>query len=469
VERLSTVDVSFLELEDHANRLHLGSIAILEGPAPSTAQMVAHLSKRLKHAPRCRQRLRALPMGVSRPIWVDATDFDAANHIRRTALVEPGGMDELEALVGRLMAEPLDRGRPLWELWIVDGVDDEHWAIVTKVHHAALGAGDLFSALLDAEPQPDPTRDEPAQWTPRPGPSNLDLVRDSVGDLLDFELPLSLAKAAVRAPLALFGHALTTARGLTSLGGIATPKTASTLAGPLSPHRNYRWFTWSLEEVQGAKDALGTTVNDVVLTAIALGFRDLLIARDVDPSQRRIRAMLPVSLASARSALDHDSTPRDDSESISALFAELPVAEADPAAALADVSRQTSRLASSGQRVAASTLTQLAGFAPPALLGLGMRAASRVASMLDEVAIDTVITNVPGPQESRWLLGRTLLHVFPYAPLAAPVRISVAVFSYDGELSFGITADRDAIPDLGDFTAGIEAGLLELVHLASEA
>lgn len=464
MERLSALDASFLQLESGNSHLHVGSIIVLEGPAPDAETFAVHLGSRLGRAPRLRQRLQGVPLGIARPVWVDDDAFDLGFHVRRTTLPGEGGVDELQDLVSRVMARPLDRRKPLWELWVVDGIDGEHWALVSKVHQSVLDAidgTDLIALLMDATDEvTPPSAADAAIWTARPAPSSVGLVRSAIEEVVNPGLPLSLARSALRAPGAIIGSALATARGLGQLGGLLTPRSSPHLTGPVGPNRTYRWLQFPLDDLREVKDGLGGTVNDVVLAMVTTGFRDLLDSRGVDTTGRRLRTMLPVSV--------HD-TGAGREDRITAMFAELPVREQEPAGMLAAIQAQTRRLKNSGQVVDATAMTQVAGFAPPALLGLGLRAATKVAAAVDEIAVDTIVTNAPGPQSSRWVLGHLVFHAFPYLPLARPIRLSVAIYSYDGEVTFGITADPDAFPDLDDFTSGLEAGLLELQHAAAQA
>lgn len=457
MERVTALDASFLALDGGNSHLHVGSIVVVEGPAPTPEAFTAHLASRLDRAPRLRQRLQGVPLGIARPVWVDDDAFDLAMHVRRTTLPGEGGVDELEDLVSRVMARRLDRRRPLWELWVVDGIDGEHWALVSKVHQAvlaAIGGEDLVALLLDDEPLPvDDGGTGPTAWSPRPAPSSVDLVRDVLGEVVRPTLAGDLVGSALRAPTALLGTARAAARGLGQLGGLVAPGSAPGLTGPVGPDRSYRWLQFPLADLQAVADGLGSSVDDVVLAMVTTGFRDLLHARDVDPVGRRVRAMLPLRQGDGDGA-DH----------VRAVITDLPVRVEDPTVLLATITERTRRPGRSGRPVDARAMAQLAGFAPPALLGLGLRAAARAAAHVGEVAVDTIVANAPGPQATRWVAGRPVFHAFPYLPLTTPVRLAVAVWSYDGEVTFGVTADPDGVPDVGDFTAGVEAGLLELLH-----
>lgn len=468
MERLAPLDVSFLALEDDVNHMHVGSIAVFAGPAPAQAELLALIESRLDQAPRHRQRVRSVPFGTARPVWEDDVHFKLDHHVRRTALPAPGGIDELRAMVARVMAQPLDRARPLWELWIVDGVDGEHWAIVGKFHHALLGGmpgAELFTAILDATQPPSGAaagigEGAATTWQAREPATDLALLRNALGDLVRPDDPIATIRGAVTLPLRIVGQTLETARALTSLAGLVRPRPGGHITGAIGPHRRYGWAQTPLDDVVRIKDVLGGTVNDVILTAVTTGFRDLLLARGQEVAGRTVKAMVPVSV--------RNEGERSWRNRVSAVIAELPVGAEDPATALASISAQLADAHPSSQSVAADTLTSLAGFAPPMLLGLGMRAAARLVRGTEPFAVDTVVTNSPGPQMPRYLLGRELLHTFPYAPLATPMRIVVAVFSYAGELTFGVTADWDSVPDIEDFIAGIEGGLMELQFLADQ-
>ena len=471
MDRMSPLDTSFLHIEDsdRAVSLHIGSIGIFEGPPPSHEVLARTMEQRLAQVPRCRQRVEFVPFGLERPLWVDDEDFSVDYHLRRTALPAPAGPAELRRLVGRLMSQRLDRTKPLWEMWVAEGLPDDQWALVTKVHHCmvdGVSGAEILAVLLDLER--DPPEAEPPPWVPEPAPSRRDLLVDAARDLtFDNYERLRLLSAQVRRPGRMVQQALDLLPGMLSLGGVAAAPSSAGLTGPITPHREYAWADAALDDVKRIRKALGGTVNDVVLAAIAGGFRHLLLERgeDVGP-ERVVRTLVPVSVRATRhdGAAAHDGTF---DNKISAMFAELPVGLTDPVGRLEAISTQLSGLKESGQAVAGEALTALSGFAPPALLSLGMRVAARV--VRGSGTVHTVTTNVPGPQLALYSCGRRMLKAYPYVPIVAPLRTGVAIFSYDGAVFFGVTGDREVSRDVDVLASGIGIALAELLDAATPA
>jgi diacylglycerol O-acyltransferase len=461
MDRLSPLDASFLHIENDVNHMHIGSTAIFEGPAPGHDELCAMIGGKLPLVPRYRQRVREVPYDLGRPVWADDPHFNLAFHVRHTALPAPGGTEQLRNLVGRVMSAKLDQTKPLWEMWVVEGLEDGHWALVTKVHHSlvdGVAGTDLLAVMLDASPEPAPP--VPDTWRPRANPSNLRLFGDALTDYLVSPYERwRAARAVTRGPrhaLAWLGDA---GRGLVSMAGLARPVPSTSLVGPIGPHRRYVWARATLDDVRTIRAAFGGTVNDVVLAAITRGFRELLIAHGEPPDERVVRSLVPVSVRRPDERGTYNNR-------VSAMFAELPVGIADPVERLAAIRRQMDDLKESKQAVAAETLTSLSGFAPPLLLALGTRVAFRAASRLPQRAVSTVTTNVPGPRHPLYGLGRRMVEAFPYVPLASPVRVGVAIFSYEHRLTFGVTADYDSIPDVAVLADGIETGMTELLKRA---
>ena len=458
MDRMSPMDASFLHIEDDVSHMHIASVAIFEGPAPPYQDVVAMVRGKLPLVPRYRQVVRFVPLQLGRPVWVDDPHFNLEYHIRHTALPPPGGEDELRRLVGRVMAQPLDRAKPLWELWMVEGLEDGRWAALSKTHHCmvdGVSGTDLLTVVMDDSPIPSPP--VPDDWKPEPAPSSATLAARAVVDtaLSPYEQFRAL-RARLRAPRQ-FGEQLADAgRGLRSMAGLVRPTPPSSLNGPIGPHRRYAWASTTLDDVKKVRKGLGGTVNDVVLTAITRGFRDLLLSRGESVEDRVVRTLVPVSVRTpdARGSYDNQ---------VSAMFAALPVGIAEPAARLEAIRTQMDGLKESKQAVAGERLTRLSGFAPPMLLALGGRVSARV----PQRNINTVTTNVPGPQTPLYAAGRKMLRAFPYVPLAGSVRIGVAIFSYLGEINFGVTGDYDTAPDIDVLCCGIESGMAELVELAS--
>lgn len=445
-QRLTAQDAAFLHIEDSDAVMHIGSVAIFEGPPPPQSEVRAMIAGKLPLVPRYRQKVRFVPLRVSRPVWVGDPHFVLDYHLRRTALPAPGGADELRSLVSRLMAQQLDRRKPLWEMWVVEGLDDDRWAIVSKVHHCladGIAGSDLLTLVLDKDRQGGPPVHD--EWRAGPDPSGLDLLAGAVADrLFDPVEQVRSARQAVTAPRELIWKAAATAKGLVALSSLVRPKETSSLNGPIGPHRRWDWAVATLDEVKVVRKSLGGTVNDVVLASVTAGFRRLLEERGEPTANRSLRSLVPVSI---RQPGDESSSNR-----VSAMFAELPVGIADPVERLHAISGQMRGLKESAQAVAADTLVAMTGFAPPLLLALGTRAAFE----FPQRYLNTVTTNVPGPQYPLFALGRQLVQTFPYVPIASTVRIAVAIYSYDGSLHFGVTGDYETAADIGVLTQGIE-------------
>jgi diacylglycerol O-acyltransferase / wax synthase len=459
MQRMSFQDASFLHIESDNSPMHVGGVSIFEGPPPPFGDVAEMVQAKLPLVPRYRQVVRFVPLGVADPVWVDDPHFNLGYHLRRTALPTPGGDDELRTLVGRVMSQNLDRAKPLWEMWVVEGLGDGRWALLSKVHHCmvdGIAGTDLMTVLLDKER--DPERPSPDVWAPGSMPGAARLLAGAV--LEQAANPFAAAERlarALRTPRQFAGLLEDTSRGLIGFAGVARPPAHSSLNGPLGPHRRWSWARGRLSDAQLVRAALGGTINDVVLAAITGGFRELLEARG-EPVDRVLRTLVPVSVR-------RESERGSYNNRVSAIFAELPIAIEDPAERLESIRAQMADLKESKQAVAGEVLTSLSGFAPPMLLALG----ARVASRLPQRSLNTGTTNVPGPQFPLYLAGRRMLESFPYIPLFASVRIAVAIFSYDGALSFGVSGDYDSVPDIEVLCRGIEHGLAQLVSLARPA
>ena len=461
-DRLSPLDASFLHVEDDVSHMHIGSVAVFEGPQPPFADLVDMVESKLDLVPRYRQRVRFVPLELGRPVWVDDEHFNLEYHLRHTALPKPGGETELRRLVGRVMSQQLDRARPLWEIWVVEGLEDGRWAMVAKTHHAlvdGVSGTDLLAVIMDQSAN----AERPArlrEWTPQPAPSSLQLMADSLENVVrsPYEQMRAL-RAQTRMVRRVLAYAMEVVGGLVALGGLVRPTPVSSLNGPLGPHRRYAWASTSVEDIKRVRKAFGGTFNDVVLASITNGFRELLLSRDEDV-ERVVRTLVPVSVrprdASGKAIGDGTFENR-----VSAMFAELPVDIEDPVLRLELISEQMKDLKESRQAVAGEALTSMSGFAPPMLLAVGMRLATRAAQR----NVNTVTTNVPGPQFPLYAAGRRMLRAFPYVPLAGQVRLGVAIFSYDGEVNFGITGDYDTTEDIDVLAGGIEDGMTQMLKV----
>jgi diacylglycerol O-acyltransferase / wax synthase len=457
MHRMSPLDASFLHLEDHVTQLHIGSVTMLEGPPPPFREVLEMVAGKLPLVPRYRQVVRFVPLAMGRPVWVDDPHFNLGYHLRRTALPAPGGEAELRTLVGRIMSQQLDRAKPLWEMWMAEGLGEGRWALISKVHHCmvdGVSGTDLMTVILDRERDPGASRVQ--SWKPEPAPGGIRLLADAVIErtVSPYEV-LRSARAALRAPRQFAGALYDATRGLIGMRGLVRRTPPSSLNGPIGPHRHWSWARSQLSDVKAVRAALGGTVNDVVLACITNGFRRLLLSRG-EPIDRVVRTMVPVSVRSPGERGTYNNR-------VSAMFAELPVGIEDPRERLASLRAQMEGLKESRQAVAGEVLTSLTGFAPPMLLALGERVATRV----PQRNVNTVTTNVPGPQYPLYAAGRRLLEAFPYVPLGGRIRVGVAIFSYDGALNFGVTGDYDTAPDVAVLCDGIEQGMAELVKLST--
>ena len=461
MQRLSSLDAGFLQLENDRQQMHVGSLLLFEGPAPTYDELSAYIQSCLDRLPRHRQRVQRMPLDLARPVWVDDPHFLLDYHLRHTAIPAPGGDTQLRNLFGRVLSNRLDVDRPLWELWLVEGLTDDRWALITKTHHAmidGLAGNELMEVLLDNTP--DAARPAPRAWQPTGPPSRLGITASGVAGIA--RLPVDAARAVggaawhgLTSPSDLAKAAAVRAYGLASVGRRAVAPT-SVLNGPLGPHRRWGWARAELADVKHVKKAAGCTVNDVVLAAVAGGFREYLLARGEDVDTTTIRSLVPVSV---RTELHRGQL----GNHVTAMFAELPVGVADPLERLEVLAHQMIGLKGSGQSVGIESMLAAADFVPATLMTLG----AKVSVFAGQRVVNTVTTNIPGPQHPLYLLGHRMLELFPYIPLAQTVRISIGILSYDGHLTIGVTGDYDAVPDIDVLCAAIESSLAELVGTAT--
>jgi diacylglycerol O-acyltransferase len=437
--------------------MHVGSVSIVEGPAPSPAEFDGFVASKLPLVPRYRQKVRIPPFQFGRPVWVDDPHFNIGYHIRHTALAQPGGEEELLTLIGLVMSQRLDRHRPLWEMWKVEGLEDGAWAVVSKTHHCmvdGVSGTDLLTVLLDWDPTPkEPVEDT---WSPRPEPSTVQVLADAVVAGVTNPYENGRAMLSMVPDLGGFGGAVRDfVTGTASLSTVFRPLQRSSLDGPIGPHRRWRVARGTLADVKQIRNAFGGTVNDVVLTAVTAGLRTLLLSRGETGEGHIIRSLVPVSVR-------HPEERGVYNNRVSAMFAELPVGIADPVERLESVKAQMKHLKAAKGAVAGEVLTGLTGFTPPMLLA----AAERLVARVPQRNLNLVTTNVPGPQLPLYNMGRRLLELYPYVPIQGQMRVGIAIYSYDGALGFGLTADYDGVPDIDVLARGIEDGLAELVKRA---
>jgi len=459
MERLSALDATFLAVEDAVDHMHIGSVGIFEGPAPTGRELAAVVATKLPNVPRYRQKVIMAPGNIGRPVWVDDPHFNIEYHIRHTALPAPGGHGELRALTSRVMSQQLDRHKPLWEMWLAEGVGDGRWALIMKVHHAmvdGIAGTDLLAAVLDLEA--DPQRPELEPWKPEPEPSGAAMVMHSLRGLAAVPWNFAASTAStVRHPRRFGARVFEVSRGSLRLATSLKSPPESSLTGPIGPHRRWDWAQASLADVKSIRVGLGGTVNDVVLALVTRGLRDLLMSRGEDVTGRVVHSLIPVSLRTedARGTFDNR---------VSAMFAELPVGIEDPVERLAFLREHMAMLKGSKEIEAAEVITSSSGLAPP----MGAALAARLI-VHNQQRVETVTTNVPGPQFPLYACGRRMLELYPYVPIAGKVRVGVAILSYDGGIGFGVTGDYDGAPDVAVVGAGIEDELRELLKAASSA
>jgi len=458
LDRLTAVDASFLTNETSTSHMHVGAILVFEGPPPKYVDLVEHVRGRLDLVPRFRQRLVVPPLEAGRPLWADDVNFNLTYHIRHTALPEPGGESQLRRLAGRVFSQQLDRSKPLWELWLVQGLERDRFALLTKTHHAmvdGISGVDIGTVLFDLEPVPEPKLSDDG-WVPEREPTTAELVARGAVDAA--VAPLKLAERAAEA----IRHPETAARrvgealeGLGEvLGAFADPAPDVPLNQPIGPHRRFAWSRAELATFKRIKDALGGTVNDVVLAVVTGALREWLHSRSIRTEGLELRALVPVSIRTADERGDLGNR-------IAAMRGPLPVYVEDPVRRLRVVSEQMEGLKRSKQALGAEVIARFNDFAPPTLLAQASRInfSTRLFNM--------IVTNVPGPQLPLYVLGRELEEVFPVAFLPQNHALAVAVMSYNGRVGFGLLADYDAMEDVEDVALGLNRSLEQLEEAAA--
>ena len=444
--RLSAIDASFLFMESPHTPMHSGAVAIFQAPPEGFdhERLVKLINQRLPYVPRYRQRVRDVPFGFARPVWVDDERFDVTFHVRRSALPKPGSRQQLNELVARLMSRPLDRSRPLWEMYLIEGLADGSFAIVSKSHEALV---DGLSAVDIAQVMLDPT-EEPAvvpvdSWRPRPEPTDVELLTQAFTEATTRPaVAVDVVSGAVHDLSRVATRVGERAAGIVSAAlAVARPSVPSPLNVPIGEQRRFATVDLVLADVKTIRKTLGGTVNDAIIAVIAGALRSWLMARGVGVAQGDVlRAMLPISIAVPAAASGHGAGNR-----VSAILVELPVGEADPAVRLQQISYQLAEKAEGSQFVGADAIANIAGFGPPTLHALGARV---VGSTMSGRMYNLVITNVPGPQRPLYAAGSRMLAAYPVVPLTQNQALSIGLISYDGGVYLGLYADRDALPDL---------------------
>ena len=457
-DRLTALDASFLHLEDNAAHMHVAACMLFEGDPPGYDELIESLERRLHLVPRYRQRLAFVPLAQGRPKWVDDPHLNLRYHVRHTSLPKPGAERQLKALAGRVFSQQLDRDKPLWELWLVEGVEGGRFALLSKTHHAlvdGISGVDIVSVLFDSSPEPAAPPDPGRRWLPRPLPSRAQLLGEALLEraTLPAEIGRSI-RAALRGPRRVAEGLRDAAVGVGAMAWAGVKAAPSTPYNkPIGPHRRYTWMRANLGDLKAIKDELGGTVNDVVLATVAGALGRHLRRRSHDTDGLELKAMVPVSVRAEaeRGALGNR---------VAAMMAPLPVWCQEPLARLDIVSEQLSGLKRSGQAVGAQVLTELAGFAPSTILDQASRLTAR------QRFFNLVVTNVPGPQFSLYLMGRELLDPFPMIPLAPGQGLGVAMMSYNGRMNFGLVGDFDLLWDIEELAEDLAASLGELADAA---
>jgi WS/DGAT/MGAT family acyltransferase len=458
-DTLSVLDTSFLNLESGTTHMHVGGISVFEGPPPDCDELFAHIESRLHLVPRYRQKLAEPGFQLGRPMWIDDPCFALDYHVRHTALPRPGGLDKLKQLAARVFSQQLDRTKPLWEMWFAEGLDDGRWAVISKAHHAlidGMSGVDLLGLLFDVEREPRIVEPPERPWQPRPAPGRAELIAEAGTEIATRPLRIaSRAVDAVRSPRRIAGEVAEGAKGIRDLlvGPLMSPAPNVPLNQSIGPHRRVDWTTFALQDFKAVKNALGGTVNDVVLAVVAGALRQWLRDHGTRTEGLELRAMVPVSVRS-------EGERNQFGNRVAAMRAPLPVYVEDPVERLRLVTASMQDLKQSKQAIGAETLASLQEFAPPTLLALGSRI------NFSTRLFNTVVTNVPGPQFPIYMLGREMTEMVPLGFLAAGHTVFFAIMSYNGKLAIGLLGDRDAMADMDTITSGLTGSLEELKRAA---
>ncbi len=440
--------------------MHIGAVLIFEGPPPGFTEYLDHVRSRLHLVPRYRQKLATPPLEMGRPLWIDDPSFNLEYHVRHSALPEPGSEEQLFRMAARIASQQLDRSRPLWESWLVEGLTDDRFALIFKTHHSLVDgvAGiDLATVLFDLERAPAPDPGEIEAWQANPEPSGAELVvaglravANTAGELTERAMIAAVRPSSSLTVLRDAGQGL----GEIVWAGL-NPAPQTPLNVEIGPHRRFAVVRQQLADYKQIKNALGGTVNDVVLAVVSGALAQWLRSRGVRTEGLEMRALVPVSV---RSQDDRGTL----GNRLAALRGALPVYIEDPIARLRFVSREMDGLKESKQAVGAATLAAVNNLAPPTILAQ----ASRL--NFSTRLFNLIVTNIPGPQLPLYILGRELQDLFPLAFLPRNQALAVAIMSYNGALDYGLLADYDAVDDVDQLAAGIDEALAELLSASQD-
>ena len=461
MDRLTSFDTSFLTNEKANGHMAIGAIMVCEGSAPSYEDFVTHIRSRLHLLPRLRQRLAFPPLRLGTPLWVDFPDFDIAAHVRHVTLPAPGSDAQFHELIGEYLSPPLDRAKPLWELWLVDGFEDERFGIIYKTHHSmadGISATDVGMLLFDVEPKSEIVREE-APWSPNRPPSGARLLGQAVRGFFGmFGRTFRWLRNAAENPSRARRRASDGIVGLWEVGwNMARPAPKVAFNVEISPSRNFTWTSCPLDGLKQVKNVLGGTVNDVTLAVAAGALRRWLQSRDIETDELELKALVPVSV---RTENEHGEL----GNRLTAMRGPLPVHIADPVERLHFAEREMDKLKASKQALGAEAIWGLndwfRDFAPPLLLNptAAINFSTRLFNML--------VTNFPGPQVPFYVLGRELTGVYPIGFLARRHALAVAMFSYNGSMHFGLLGDREVITDIEQIAGYMDESVKELLDAA---
>jgi diacylglycerol O-acyltransferase / wax synthase len=457
MDRLSSVDVSFLTNETSASHMHVGAVLVFEGPPPDYDDLLEHVRSRLHLVPRFRQKLAFPPMELGRPFWIDDPSFNLSYHVRHSALPAPGSEEQLRKMAARVFSQQLDRTKPLWELWLVQGLKQKRFALITKTHHAVVdgvSGVDIATVLFDVSAVPE-TIESDDEWTPHPEPSTAELAARGIEGIATTPLRLARRVAqAVEHPGPTVDQAT---EAVEALGEVAWSFANAAPDVPLNTeigsHRRFEWVRADLADLKRIKAALGGTVNDVVLAVVSGALRRWLRARGVRTEGLELRGLVPVSI---RAEDEHGQL----GNRIAAMRGPLPVYIEDPVRRLATVREAMQGIKNSKQALGAEVISRFNDFAPPTLLAQ----ASRI--NFSTRLFNLIVTNVPGPQMPLYVLGRELQDLFPVAFLPQNHALAIAIMSYNGRIDFGLLADYDTMDDVELIADGIQEAIAELLDAA---
>jgi len=457
-ERLTALDNSFLVYEDTDPHtpMHVASIAIFDAKpllrrdgGIDIERIMHQIAARLHKIPRYRQRLAFIPI-EARPVWVDDERFNLQYHVRHTSLPKPGGIRQLKRMAARVMEQRLDRGKPLWETWIVEGIEGDRIALISKTHHCMIdgvSGSDLFTVLFD--PTPETPHEEPVKWVPRPLPSGVTLLRNEIIERA--QGPAQALRRFLREPLSFVADVSDGVRALSeTIFDSMEAASDSPFNQPVGPHRRFDWTEVTFADIKRIRQRLGGSLNDVVLATVAGAVRRFLLQRTIDVTDMRFKVFCPVSTRNSEERGKFGNR-------VAGWTVPLPVTEPDPEKRFAKIVETTSALKKSNTARGAELFMEVAEWTGTTVLAIGARLASQTHP------VNMVCTNVPGPPQTLYLLGARMLEAYPMVPLGMNMTLGIALFSNAGRLFWGFNADWDLIPDLHDFVAAIETSFAELL------